>query len=229
MGFSSPERAQPVWCPGPFILGRDWTRASRRVGLQQFCRAQISLCAQSEPLAGRDICCLTFLIYTSPPSHTNTRFCSPPLQTSPSPSITERARKNRPDLGTRTGGGWVASGSVTRFAEFGKLCARASQQLVWNVYLRHPFHAFRVRGRRKPGMLYITFFSLHLCLPVYLTHHHVHAPPLVCLLKHGAVRNALLMRHTHRQNSGGWRGVSSPKDARRIPPKGAGARQIDDR
>lgn len=78
-------------------------------------------------------------------------------------------------------------------------------------------------------MLYITFFSLHLCLPVYLTHHHVHAPPLVCLLKHGAVRNALLMRHTHRQNSGGWRGVSSPKDARRIPPKGAGARQIDDR
>lgn len=105
MGFSSPERAQPVWRPGPFILGRDWTRASRRVGLQQFCRAQISLCAQSEPLAGRDICCLTFLIYTSPPSHTNTRFCSLPLQTSPSPSITERARKNRRDLGMR-GGEW---------------------------------------------------------------------------------------------------------------------------
>lgn len=129
MGFSSPERAQPVWRPGPFILGRDWTRASRRVGLQQFCRAQISLCAQSEPLAGRDICCLTFLIYTSPPSHTNTRFCSPPFQTSPSPSITERARKNRRDLGTCTGG-WGGGGSVTRFAEFGKLCVRDSQQLV---------------------------------------------------------------------------------------------------
>uniref|UniRef100_A0AAV2JMA9 Secreted protein n=1 Tax=Knipowitschia caucasica TaxID=637954 RepID=A0AAV2JMA9_KNICA len=26
--------------------------------------------AQSEPLAGHGICCLTFLIYTSPPSHT---------------------------------------------------------------------------------------------------------------------------------------------------------------
>lgn len=193
MGFSPPERAQPVWRPGPFILGRDWTRASRRVGLQQFCRAQISLCAQSEPLAGRDICCLTFLIYTSPPSHTNTRFCSLPLQTSPSPSITERARKNRRDLGMR-GGGW--GGSATRFAEFGKLCARGSQQLVWNVYLRHPFNGFRVRGRRKPGMLYITFFSLHLCFPVYVTHHRVDAPPPACLLKHATMRNALLMRHT---------------------------------
>lgn len=103
MGSTSPERPQPVWCPGPFILGRDWTRASRRVGLQQFCRAQISLSAQSEPLAGRDICCLTFLIYTSPPSHTNTQFCSPPLQTSPSPSRTEQARKKRRDLGMCTG------------------------------------------------------------------------------------------------------------------------------
>lgn len=92
MGSTSPERPQPVWCPGPFIPGRDWTRASRGVGLQQFCRAQISLSAQSEPLAGRDICCLTFLIYTSPPSRTNIQFCSPPFQTSPSPSITERAK-----------------------------------------------------------------------------------------------------------------------------------------
>lgn len=91
MGSTSPERPQPVWCPGPFILGRDWTRASRRVGLQQFCGTQISLSAQSEPLAGRDICCLTFLIYTSPPSHTDVQFCSPPFQTSASPSRTERA------------------------------------------------------------------------------------------------------------------------------------------
>lgn len=72
MAPASPEQLQPAWRPGPFIPGRDWTRASRRVGLQQFCRAQISLAAQSEPLAGRGICCLTFLIYTSPPSHTHT-------------------------------------------------------------------------------------------------------------------------------------------------------------
>lgn len=72
MAPTSPERLQPAWRPGPFIPGRDWTRASRRVGLQQFCRAQISLAAQSEPLAGHGICCLTFLIYTSPPSHTHT-------------------------------------------------------------------------------------------------------------------------------------------------------------
>lgn len=154
MGSTSPERPQPVWCPGPFILGRDWTRASRGVGLQQFCRAQISLSAQSEPLAGRDICCLTFLICTSPPSHTNIRRCSPPFQTSPSPSITERAR-----------------GSATCSVEFGKLCRRDSQQLVWSVYLHHPFNVFRVRERRKAGKLYIIFSSFHLCLPAYVTHH----------------------------------------------------------
>lgn len=68
---ASPERLQPAWRPGPFIPGSDWTRASRRVGLQQFCRAQILLPSQSKPLAGHGICCLTFLIYTSPPSHTH--------------------------------------------------------------------------------------------------------------------------------------------------------------
>lgn len=150
MGFTSPERPQPVWRPGPFILGRDWTRASHGVGLQQFCRAQISLSARSEPLAGRDICCLTFLIYTSPPSHTNIRFCSPPLQTSP--SISEKKRDETWELLRRV------SRSATCFVEFGKLCAVASQQLVWNVYLRHSFNGFRVRERRKAGMLYITLF-----------------------------------------------------------------------
>lgn len=70
MAPTSPEQLQPAWRPGPFIPVRDWTSASRRVGLQQFCRAQISLPAQSKPLAGRGICYFTFLIYTSPPSHT---------------------------------------------------------------------------------------------------------------------------------------------------------------
>lgn len=101
MAPTSPERLQPAWRPGPFIPGRDWTRASRRVGLQQFCRAQISLPAQSEPLAGRGICCLTFLIYTSPPSHTHTQFCSPPFQTLLSRSTTEGQKKER-ELGRRT-------------------------------------------------------------------------------------------------------------------------------
>lgn len=180
MGSTSPERPQPVWCPGPFILGRDWTRASRGVGLQQFCRAQISLSAQSEPLAGRDICCLTFLIYTSPPSHTNIWRCSPPFQTSPSPSITER---------TVGGGGgdkaWEharrARGSATCSVEFGKLCRRDSQQLVWSVYLHHPFNVFRVRERRKAGKLYIIFSSFHLCLPAYVTHH---PNMLMCLISY---------------------------------------------
>lgn len=153
MGSTSPERPQPVWCPGPFILGRDWTRASRRVGLQQFCRAQISLAAQSEPLAGRDICCLTFLIYTSPPSHTNTQFCSPPLQTSPSPSITKQARKKE-ETWVCARGAWHASRSLENFA----------QQLVWNVYLHHPFNVFRVRQRRKPAIHHI------LLLPSVLPH-----------------------------------------------------------
>lgn len=182
MGSTSPERPQPVWCPGPFIPGRDWTRASRGVGLQQFCRAQISLSAQSEPLAGRDICCLTFLIYTSPPSHTNIQFCSPPFQTSPSPSITERAkggkRKKSGALGERAEG---ARGGAPCFAEFGKLCRRGSQQLVWNVYLHHPFHVFRVRERREAGELYITVLSFHLCLPAYVTQHQ---NMLMCLVSY---------------------------------------------
>lgn len=101
-GSTSPERLQPAWCPGPFIPGRDWTRASRRVGLQQFCRAQTSLPAQSEPLAGRDICCLTFLIYTSPPSHTNTRLRSPPSQTSLSRSRTEGRGKRENGVRAQT-------------------------------------------------------------------------------------------------------------------------------
>lgn len=149
MGPTSPERLEPAWRPGPFIPGRDWTRASRRVGLQQFCRAQISLPAQSEPLAGRDICCLTFLIYTSPPSHTNTQLCSPPFQTSLSQCISggrgrtrytererERGREQQRDMFNRV---WATL--CVRAAAVGLTADRSSSH--------HLSFGFRVTERRR--------------------------------------------------------------------------------
>lgn len=187
MGSTSPERPQPVWCPGPFIPGRDWTRASRGVGLQQFCRAQISLSAQSEPLAGRDICCLTFLIYTSPPSHTNIQFCSPPFQTSPSPSITERAkggkRKKRGALGTRRGsegrramlrGVWKTL--QTRLAAVGLEC------------LSPPSISCFQGQRKERSRRAIHHHPLLPSVPPCIRHpapKHAHVPRLICFLKHG--------------------------------------------
>lgn len=180
MGSTSPERPQPVWCPGPFILGRDWTRASRGVGLQQFCRAHISLSAQSEPLAGRDICCLTFLIYTSPPSHTNIQLCSPPFQNSPSPSITEQA-----------GGGWL--GTCTESKEKCDML-RGVQKTLYTALAAvglerlSPPSISGFQGQRKEKTRKATHHIL--LLPSVLPcirqppPKHVTVPRLICSLKH---------------------------------------------